>query len=423
MNSLIKTTIKRPVAICVLVVILLAVGVLSTLDMSTNLLPNINMPMVGITAIYPGAGASSVQADVTDKLENVLKTIPGSYDNVSVCVLTFDYGTDIDKKIDDIEDVFKTVTLPQGCNEPTFTKIDMNGTAAATISVYNNEGDVELLADDVDVLATKLRAIEGVGSVKVMGRPTKQIQITSLQGLDITALAVVQALSQENLDLPLGTILQNGAVVSVRNASDATSMLQIMQLPVTMDLGTGVLGSLYSLKTAVSKYATCTLDEFNDYVNKALDARRVIEEIEGKTSAELEEQQNNLASIKSLMALVRQNGSQSLRLMWHTIETNLVHNEEFINMSDDDLRALADNGNTGLSYDVLKWLQDGAKDGTLKDDWFKLVTFRECMENAGGENFNGDDITYDHFANLFQIGGSVEYSVEGNPAQLQTDVN
>lgn len=429
MNSLIKTTIKRPVAICVLVVILLAVGVLSTLDMSTNLLPNINMPMVGITAIYPGAGASSVQADVTDKLENVLKTIPGvteldarSYDNVSVCVLTFDYGTDIDKKIDDIEDVFKTVTLPQGCNEPTFTKIDMNGTAAATISVYNNEGDVELLADDVDVLATKLRAIEGVGSVKVMGRPTKQIQITSLQGLDITALAVVQALSQENLDLPLGTILQNGAVVSVRNASDATSMLQIMQLPVTMDLGTGVLGSLYSLKTAVSKYATCTLDEFNDYVNKALDARRVIEEIEGKTSAELEEQQNNLASIKSLMALVRQNGSQSLRLMWHTIETNLVHNEEFINMSDDDLRALADNGNTGLSYDVLKWLQDGAKDGTLKDDWFKLVTFRECMENAGGENFNGDDITYDHFANLFQNGGSVEYAVEGNPAQLQTDV-
>ena len=263
MNSLIKTTIKRPVTICVLVVILLAVGVLSTLDMSTNLLPNINMPMVGITAVYPGAGASSVQADVTDKLENVLKTIPGvteldarSYDNVSVCVLTFDYGTDIDKKIDDIEDVFKTVTLPQGCNEPTFTKIDMNGTAAATISVYNNEGDVELLADDVDVLATKLRAIEGVGSVKVMGRPTKQIQITSLQGLDITALAVVQALSQENLDLPLGTILQNGAVVSVRNASDATSMLQIMQLPVTMDLGTGVLGSLYSLKTGDSRQRT-----------------------------------------------------------------------------------------------------------------------------------------------------------------------
>ena len=428
MNSLIKTTIKRPVTICVLVVILLAVGVLSTMDMSTNLLPNIKMPMLGVTAIYPGAAASSVQSDVTDKLENVFKTIPGvteldtrSYDNVSVCILTFDYGTDIDKKIDDVEDALKSVTLPQGCNEPTFTKVDMNGTAAATISLYNDKNDVELLAKEADLLSTKLRAIEGVGSVSVMGKPEKQIQITALQGLDITALAIVQALSQENLNLPLGTILQNGAVVSVRNASDATSMLQVMRLPVTMDLNESVLSSLTSVKTAVRSYATCTLDEFNDYVEKALDAKRVIDEIEGKTAAELEEQYDSLASLKSLMTLLRENSSQSLRLMWHTIDTSLVQNDEFVNMSENDLRALAENGNLNLSYDVLKWLQDGAKEGTLKTEWFKLVTFRECMEHA---ELN-ENIPYEHFAYLFQNGGSVTYATIYNPdgsvADTQTD--
>ncbi len=418
MKSLIKTSVKRPVTVCVLVIILLAVGVLATLDMSTNLLPNIKMPMLGVTAIYPGAAASSVQTDVTDKLENVFKTIPGiteldtrSYDNVSVCILTFDYGTDLDKKIDDIEDALKTVQLPQACNDPTFSKIDMNGTAAATISLFNDNNDVELLANEAELLATKLRAIEGVGSVSVMGKPEKQIQITALQGLDITALAIVQALSQENLNLPLGTILQNGAVVSVRNASDATSILQIMQLPVSMDLGESVLGSLTTLKTAVNAYATCTLDEFNDYVSKALDARTVIDEIESKTADELEEQQNSLSSIKSLMALLRQNSSQSLRLMWHTINTSLVQNDEFVNMTDDDLHALAENGNLGLSYDVLKWLQDGAKDGTLKDDWDKLVLFRSCMEAAELEN----DIPYEHFANLFQDGGKVTYVTVYNP--------
>lgn len=427
MNSLIKTTIKRPVTICVLVVILLAVGVLSTMDMSTNLLPNIKMPMLGVTAIYPGAAASSVQTDVTEKMENVFKTIPGvteldtrSYDNVSVCVLTFDYGTDIDQKIDDIEDALKTVTLPQGCNEPTFTKIDMNGTAAATISLYNEQNDIEKLSADAEMLTTKLRAIEGVGSVDVMGKPEKQIKITALQGLDITALAIVQALTKENLDLPLGTILQNGAVVSVRNASDATSLLQVMQLPVEMDLGAAA-SSLASVKAAVKTYATCTMEEFNDYVKKAIDARDVIEEIESKTSAELEEQYNSLSSIKSLMTLVRENSSQSLRLMWHTIDTSLVQNEEFVSMSDDDLHALAENGNINLSYDVLKWLQDGAKDDTLKDDWFKLVTFRQAMENAELT----ENIPYEHFADLFQDGGSVKYATvydaEGNPTSWQTD--
>ena len=426
MNSLIKTTIKRPVTVCVLVVILLAVGVLSAMDMSTNLLPNIKMPMLGVTAIYPGAAASSVQTDVTDKLENVFKTIPGvteldTRSNVSVCILTFDYGTDIDAKIDDIEDALKTVALPQACNEPTFTKVDMNGTAAATISLYNDKDDIELLAREAEELSAKLSAIEGVGSVSLMGKPEKQIQITALQGLDITALAIVQALSQENLNLPLGTILQNGAVVSVRNASDATSMLQIMRLPVKMDLGESVLGSLASVKTAVGTYATCTLDEFNDYVEKALDAKRVIDEIEGKTADELNEQYDSLASLKSLMILLRENSSQSLRLMWHTIDTSLVQNEEFVNMSEDDLHALAQNGNLNLSYDVLKWLQDGAKEGTLKTDWFKLVTFRECMEHAELT----ENIPYEHFAYLFQGGGSVTYTTINNPdgsvADTQTD--
>ena len=107
MKSLIKTSIKRPVTICVLVVILLSVGVLATLDMSTNLLPDIKMPMMGITVIYPGAGAQSVEDGVTAPLENALQTIPGiveletrSYDNVSVSILTFDYGVDLDKKIE-----------------------------------------------------------------------------------------------------------------------------------------------------------------------------------------------------------------------------------------------------------------------------------------------------------------------------------
>ncbi len=77
MKSFIKTSIMRPVTVCVLVIILLAVGVLATMDMSANLLPNIALPMMGVTVVYPGAGAQSVQDDVTTLLEDALKTVPG----------------------------------------------------------------------------------------------------------------------------------------------------------------------------------------------------------------------------------------------------------------------------------------------------------------------------------------------------------
>lgn len=430
MKTLIKTTIKRPVTVCVLIIILLAVGVLATMDMSTNLLPNIAMPMMGITVVYPGASAQSVEDGVTSVLENALQTVPGitkletiSYDNVSVAILTFDYGTDIDGKIDTIEDTLKTVTFPDGCNAPAFVKIDMNGTATATAAVFSSNENADALTQNAERLATKLRAIEGVGSVDVFGTAQRQIKITSLNGLDISSLLIVQALQNENLDIPLGTIMQDGTAVAIRNASDATSRLDVMRIPITLELGS-VASSVASLKNGVTLFATCTKAEFDDYVAKALDAQSAIQEIEGKTADELADQQNSLSAVKSLMSLVRENSSQSLKLMWHTIDVNLVQNKEFVNMSEEDLKAMSEQMN--MSVDTLKWLQDGAKDGTLKEDWNKLVAFRAIFpladENADGE-IDGNDITYRQFATLFQDGGSVQVAVVDENGAQKTDEN
>lgn len=432
MNSFIKTSIKRPVTVCILIIILLSAGVLATLDMSTNLLPNIALPMLGVTVVYPGAGAQSVQNDVTSLLEDALKTVPGvtqletvSYDNVGVAIVYFDYGTDIDQKSDVIEDKLKTVSFPSGCNEPSLVNIDLNGTATATVAVYNTSDDANQLKQNADDLAQKFRAIDGVGSVEVLGTSEKQIRVTALQGLDVTSLLLVQALSKENLNLPLGTVMQDGTSISIRNASDATSVLEVMQIPVELQLGSGTLSSVTTLKNGVKTFATCTLQQFENYVQKARDARRVMEEIEGKTADELAENQNNLTSIKSLMSVVRENTSQSLRLMWRTIDNTLLQNEEFVNMTDDDLQVLADQ--TGLSQDLLKWLRDESKvpegetEAPLKQDWYKLVDFRAIFPTADSNDdgvLDGNDITYQQFATLFQDGGSVTVPLldeNGNP--------
>lgn len=274
MNTLIKTSIKRSVTVCVLVVVLMAVGVLATLNMSTNLLPNIKMPMLGISVVYAGASAKSVEDGVTAKVETALQTVPGitklttsSYDNVSVSVLTFDYGTDIDEKISAIEDAFDSVTFPDGCEEPDYIKIDMNGTATATISVYNAKGNVDELTADANALTAKLSGIEGVGSVSVLGTPEKQIRVTALEGLDITALLVVQALQNENLNIPLGSIMQDGTTVSIRNVSDAASVLDVMHLPVQLSLGSAIFAKLDMAKKMLQSLENGTLKDVTDMLN------------------------------------------------------------------------------------------------------------------------------------------------------------
>ncbi len=271
MNSLIKTSIKRSVTVCVLVIVLMAVGILATLDMSTNLLPNIKLPMLGISVVYPGASAQSVEDGVTSKVETALRTVSGinqlsatSYDNVSVCVLTFDYGTDIDEKIASIEDAFESVTFPDGAEEPDYIKIDMNGTATATVALYNAAGNLDALTADAEALTAKLGGIEGVGSVSALGTPEKQIRITALDGLDLTALLIVQALQNENLNIPLGSVMQDGTTVSIRNATDAASLLDIMRLPVELPLGSQLTGRLDSAKKLLERLENCTLAEFNE---------------------------------------------------------------------------------------------------------------------------------------------------------------
>ncbi len=253
---------------CVLVIVLMAAGVLATLDMPTNLLPNIKLPMVGISVVYPGASAQSVENGVTDPLQRALQTVSGitelqttSYDNVSVAILTFDYGTDIDEKISDIEDAFASVSLPEGCQTPAYTKIDMNGTATATVALYNSANDLDALAADADALAAQLKGIEGVGSVNVLGTPEKQLRITALDGLDLTALLIVQALSSENLNIPLGSIMQDGTTVSIRNASDATSVLDVMRLPVQLSLGSEMFLRLNNAKTLLQVMENSTYNQ------------------------------------------------------------------------------------------------------------------------------------------------------------------
>ncbi len=418
MKGFIGTVIKRPVTICVLVVILLAVGVLAAADMSTNLLPDIAMPMMGITVVYPGASASSVESDVTSVVENALHTVSGltelqtiSYDNVSVCILTFDYGTNLDAKTDVIEDMFKTLTLPDACNDPVIVQVDMNSSAAATVALYNTDGDIDKLTADAEELRKLFGGIEGVGSVSVVGSPERRVEITALEGLDITSLLLVQALTNENLDLPLGTVMSDGSVVAIRNASDATSVLEIMRIPAKLQLPMSVFTELSAVKQAVIAYSTCTMSEFEDYVQKALDAREVITEMETMTADELADRQNSLASVKTLMATVRGNTAQSLQLMWGTIN-RIISDEAFLAMSEEDLQVLADQ--YGVSVDFLKWVQDGSKDGTIKGDWEKLVEFRRIFPLAdtdGNGDIDGQDITYADFAMLFQNGGTVTKSV------------
>ena len=65
MKNFFSFIIRQSVAVVLISAFVLGFGVWSTVNMDVNLLPDINVPMVCVQAVYPGANAASVEKDVT----------------------------------------------------------------------------------------------------------------------------------------------------------------------------------------------------------------------------------------------------------------------------------------------------------------------------------------------------------------------
>ena len=159
--------IRQSVAIVLIVLFVLGFGIWSTINMSVNLLPDINVPIVCVQVIYPGANAASVERDVTESLEDGLGAISGitdvtsySYDNLSAVVLSFDYGTDTSEKKSDIQSKLSSLNLPDGVSTSVYD-LDLNGEALAVLSVTSELGEDEAYARAKE-LSRSLSAIDGL---------------------------------------------------------------------------------------------------------------------------------------------------------------------------------------------------------------------------------------------------------------------
>lgn len=239
MKRFFSFVIKQSVAIVLIVLFMLGFGVFSTLNMSINLLPDINVPMVCVQVIYPGANAVSVEKDVTKQIEDGLSSLGGvsdvksySYDNLSALVFSFDYGTDTDKKKDEINSKLSSLSLPSGISATVYD-IDLNAQALAVLSVTDEEG-IDKSLESAKELAKKISALDGVERTELKGGAEYSYTVKPFGGLELISPLVVQAFSYGALDLPLGNIRDNGTDVQIRNNSDIASVEDIYNLPLEL---------------------------------------------------------------------------------------------------------------------------------------------------------------------------------------------
>ena len=221
--------IQRPVfaAVCALLIVLAGSAVIPTLPISQ--FPNLAPPQVGVTSIYIGASAQTVESAVTIPIEQQINGAEGmkyvtstsGNDGTSTVTATFDLNRDPDLATVDIQNRVNTAQgrLPAAVKAVGITtaKTSQNFVFGAAIFADQQKYSTLFLSNYLDVyVRDSLKRIPGVADVIIFGERKYSMRLWldpgRLAGRGLTATDVVNALAEQNVEVAAGQVGQQPAM-------------------------------------------------------------------------------------------------------------------------------------------------------------------------------------------------------------------
>lgn len=251
MNQMSSWAIKNPIPIILLFLLLTLGGVVGFMGMRINQNPDIDFPLVAVTAARPGSAPAEMEVQVTRLIEDSLAGLSGVRhitsnitDGVSTTTIEFELGTDTDRATNDVRNAMTGLraSLPQDMQEPAVQRIDITGDALITYVVRSPTMTPEEISWFIDnEVSRSLLALGGVGEVNRSGGVDREIRVEldpqRLAAYGVTAAEVSQALNNVNNNLPGGRVTIAGSERAVRTLGAATSVAQLRETLVPLSDG------------------------------------------------------------------------------------------------------------------------------------------------------------------------------------------
>jgi len=221
-----RVSLKNPVFATMVMLAIVVLGVFSYQRLHVDQFPNIDFPVVVVTAEYPGASPEVVESEVSKKIEEAVNSIAGinaltsrSLAGQSVVIIEFQLYVDGRKAAEDVREKIAAIrpTFRDEVKEPRVLRFDPASRPIWSLAVLPDASRgarpmtaVELTNWADQVLKKRLENVRGVGSVTLVGGTKREINIylqpAAMEALGITADQVAAAVRNENQDLPVGAI-------------------------------------------------------------------------------------------------------------------------------------------------------------------------------------------------------------------------
>lgn len=213
-------SIKRPIAMIVIIIALMALGLLALKKLKVNQIPDVDQPLLVVSVPYPGASPETVEREVINRIEKSLQSITGvdkltstAYEGSASIVIFFNFNKNMVEASDEVRNAIAGVRykLPVEMREPVLQRVDPSAQPIMQIALSSSTlTHAEISRKAEDEFSEKFRGIDGVATVTVNGSLKRELSVLlhsqKLREYNVSVAEVVNALKSQNTTAPVGKV-------------------------------------------------------------------------------------------------------------------------------------------------------------------------------------------------------------------------
>lgn len=201
--------------IILLIVLIIVGGVSSFLSLPKRLNPEVEIPIVSVSTVLPGANPNDVESlltipieDAVDGVEGITKVTSSSNESVSSVVIEFESRIDADSARDDVQSAIDTVDdLPEDASTPRIFTLDFENQPVWTFALTSD--DTVSLLRFTQRLQDRLEEESSIDRVSVSGLEDREVRVTlsaeKVAEYGISPLALSSSVRNALASFPAGT--------------------------------------------------------------------------------------------------------------------------------------------------------------------------------------------------------------------------
>ncbi len=245
-----KVSINRPIMTTMGLAVFLIFGAIAYFTLNLNLQPDVEIPYITVSTVYPGAGPKEIETLISKRMEEVISTVSQlervesySLDGLSIIIIEFKLGKDVNVANQEIKDKIDEIKndLPEDAEDPIIQKVDLQQFPVMEVILSGDRDPRELFEIADKTLKDRFSQIEGVAKVDITGGQEREIRVVLNNRIvyenNISLPQLLQILKAHNMDIPGGYFKLNDQEYTVRLDGEFPDIETMKELQVPTPFG------------------------------------------------------------------------------------------------------------------------------------------------------------------------------------------